>query len=212
MSTIEIAMSLFVTLLVVIDPPSLAPILLAVTKEMNKEQRHQTALLASIIAFFILSFSALFGAKVLHALGISLAAFRVSGGLLLFWLGFEMVFSKRTERKQESATTAITKDHIKNIAAFPLAVPLIAGPGAISTSILMSGKLPTLYGHILIFGMIFVAVMLAYLCMLGANTIHKVLGETGNSLLSRLLGLLLVALAIQLVADGVHEFITTQYT
>ncbi|WP_370931187.1 MarC family protein [Bartonella sp. DGB1] len=199
--------SLFVTLLVVIDPPALAPILLGLTPDMSNAQRKQTAFFACSIAFYILIISALLGSKILMILGISFPAFRIAGGLLLFWIAFEMVFSKRTERRQETAVTAITKDHIKNIAAFPLAVPLIAGPGAISTSILMAEQSSGIIGGIIIIFLIFIVVAASYTCMLLAGSIHKVLGETGGILLSRLLGVLLVALSIQLIGDGIQEFI-----
>lgn len=199
--------SLFVTLLVVIDPPALAPILLGVTGEMSKAQRKQTAFLSCSIAFYILAISALLGNNILGMMGISLPAFRVAGGLLLFWIGFEMVFSKRNERRQENATTAITKDHIKNIAAFPLAVPLIAGPGAISTSILMSEQITGFFGQLIVIGLIFLIIAASYACMLMASTINNYLGSTGIILLSRLLGVLLVALATQLIGDGIQAFV-----
>jgi multiple antibiotic resistance protein len=118
----------FVTILVTIDPPGLAPLFLAVTRGMTRDQRRQVSIRSSIIAFAVLALFALAGAAILSVFGITLPAFRVAGGFLLFFIAFEMVFEKRNDRKEKISDVAITKDHIQNIAAFPLAIPLIAGP------------------------------------------------------------------------------------
>jgi multiple antibiotic resistance protein len=141
-------------------------------------------------------------------LGISLAAFRIAGGLLLLSSAAEMVFDRRGQRQQEVAKTAITIDHIRNIAAFPLAIPLMAGPGAITAMILLAGraegdlmKLTALYG-------VAAGVMLAcYLCFRVAVPISKTLGITGRAVISRLLGIILAALAVQFVIDGVTSLL-----
>ena len=130
----------FVTILVTIDPPGLAPLFLALTRGMNREQRGQVSVRGSVIGFGVLALFALAGAAILGVFGITLPAFRVAGGLLLFYIAFEMVFERRQDRKEKSADMAITKDHIHNVAVFPLAIPLIAGPGAISATVLISGS------------------------------------------------------------------------
>ncbi|PZN92245.1 MAG: MarC family transcriptional regulator, partial [Hyphomicrobiales bacterium] len=107
--------SALVTLLVTLDPPGLAPIFLSLTQGMSVAERRQVAVRACIIAFCILAFFGVAGDVVLKALGVSLPAFRIAGGLLLFWIAFEMVFERRSERKQQTATTAITQDHIRNV-------------------------------------------------------------------------------------------------
>jgi multiple antibiotic resistance protein len=145
MASADQLINAFTTLLVTIDPPGLAPIFLGLTTGMSRSQRKQVAVRGSVIAFIILAVFALFGASVLGVLGISIGAFRIAGGLLLFWIAFEMVFEKRQDRKEKTSTVAITKDHIQNIAVFPLAIPLIAGPGAISATILIAGSLPTTF-------------------------------------------------------------------
>ena len=137
----DIILNAFVTLFVTIDPPGLAPIFLALTAGMNRTERYSVALRGVIIAFGVLVAFALFGIVVLDTMGITIHAFRVAGGLLLFYIAFEMVFEKRQERHEKSSRTAITKDQIANIAAFPLAIPLIAGPGAISATILLATDL-----------------------------------------------------------------------
>eukprot|EP01036_Dinobryon_divergens_P040324 gene40324-53296_t len=129
-----------VTLLVVVDPPGLAPMFLAVTGGMNPQERRSVGWRACLIATAILWFFALAGEPFLRLLGISTAAFRIAGGLLLFWIAFEMVFERRNARKSNTAETAITKDHIQNVAAFPLAIPLMAGPGALTAIILLAGR------------------------------------------------------------------------
>ena len=129
----------FLTILVTIDPPGLAPLFLALTSGMNRHERNQVSIRASLIAFGILALFALAGATILSVFGITLPAFRVAGGLLLFFIAFEMIFEKRQDRKEKTAEVAITRDLIHNIAAFPLAIPLISGPGAISATVLLSG-------------------------------------------------------------------------
>src|SRR5690606_22244583 len=148
MPELDVIFNAFVTILVTIDPPGLAPLFLALTPGMDRKQRMQVASRATIIGFGILTLFAVAGVVILSVFGITLPAFRVAGGLLLFFIAFEMIFERRTERKEKSAETAITKDHIRNIAAFPLAIPLMAGPGAISATVLLSGSFTGASGHV----------------------------------------------------------------
>lgn len=193
----------FVTILVTIDPPGLAPLFLAVTRGMTRDQRRQVSIRSSIIAFAVLALFALAGAAILSVFGITLPAFRVAGGFLLFFIAFEMVFEKRNDRKEKISDVAITKDHIQNIAAFPLAIPLIAGPGAISATVLLSGSLPGWAAQIALVAIIFICIALTYLVFILAERIDGILGQTGRSILTRLLGVILAALAVQFVADGI---------
>ena len=199
----DIILNAFVTLFVTIDPPGLAPIFLALTAGMNRTERYSVALRGVVIAFVVLVAFALFGIVVLDTMGITIHAFRVAGGLLLFYIAFEMVFEKRQERHEKSSRTAVTKDQIANIAAFPLAIPLIAGPGAISATILLATDL----GHdwqpmLLLLGVIVLVLLLVLVAFVAAEFIDKYLGTTGRTILTRLLGVLLAALAVQFVADG----------
>ncbi|MEZ2405770.1 MarC family protein [Bosea sp. RCC_152_1] len=200
----EFATAALVTMLVTLDPPGLAPIFLSLTRGMSAAERRQVAVRASIIAFCIIGFFGVAGDVVLKALGVSLPAFRIAGGLLLFWIAFEMVFERRTERKQQTADTAITKDHIRNVAAFPLATPLMAGPGALTATILLAGRA---HGDAVLLITLAVICGLVILCclavFLAASSISKLLGITGNVVLTRLLGVILAALAVQFVIDGV---------
>ncbi|WP_293861162.1 MarC family protein [uncultured Alsobacter sp.] len=200
--------SALVTLLVTVDPPGLAPIFLGITPGMDAVHRRQVAIRATIIAACIMGASGLIGAQLLTALGITLPAFRIAGGLLLFWIAFEMVFARRNDRKTEHAEQAITLDHIRNVAAFPLAIPLMAGPGAITATILLAGRAQ---GDVLKLGVLLAVIafvsLSCLLTFLAAGRISKWLGVTGNVVLTRLLGVILAALAVQFVADGVKAII-----
>jgi multiple antibiotic resistance protein len=135
--------------------------------------------------------------------GITLPAFRVAGGFLLFFIAFEMVFERRQDRKEKISDVAITKDLIQNIAAFPLAIPLIAGPGAISATVLLSGSFRGWAAQLSLIAIILVYLILTYLVFVLAERIDRFLGNTGRSILTRLLGVILAALAVQFVADGI---------
>ncbi|GLS18774.1 UPF0056 inner membrane protein [Labrys miyagiensis] len=196
------------TMLVVVDPPGLGPIFLGVTRGMTKPQRHSVGLRASVIGFGVLAFFAVAGEPFLRLLGITTPAFRIAGGLLLFAIAFEMVFDRSQVRKSETAETAITKDFISNVAAFPLAIPLIAGPGAITGVMLLSAQA---HGDLLKFAVLFLVLGFVTLCCFIsfklADVINKLLGVTGNVVLTRLLGIVLAALAVQFMVDGVRAIV-----
>jgi multiple antibiotic resistance protein len=194
----------FVTILVTLDPPGLAPIFVGLTAGMTRSAKGQVALRGSIIAFCILAAFALGGAEVMKALGISMPAFRIAGGILLFWIAFGMIFDLRPQRKETVAADAVTIDRIRNIAAFPLAIPLMAGPGAITATILLAGRAGADFSALAALLLIIAAVMaLCYATFLLSEPISKLLGATGNIVLTRLLGVILAALAVQFVIDGV---------
>ncbi|MBB3234903.1 multiple antibiotic resistance protein [Phyllobacterium endophyticum] len=203
----DTVLNAFVTLMVTIDPPGLAPLFLALTTGMNRAERSQVALRSSLTAFIVLTVFAVAGAQILALFGITLGAFRIAGGLLLFWIAFEMIFERRNERKEKSAEVAITKDHIRNIAAFPLAIPLIAGPGAISATILLAGTLADATSRLVLIAIILVCIASCYAVFFLAERIDRFLGETGRSILTRLLGVILAALAVQFVADGIRTLV-----
>ena len=164
-----------VTLFVTIDPIALAPMFVVLTSGIGPIARREVAIRATITAGAVLVAFALFGHALLSFLGISLGAFRIAGGFLLFWIAFEMVFEKRSDRKSATADKASDYDP-STLAVFPLAIPLTSGPGAISATILL------------------------------ANRIERALGPTGVMVASRLFGVILAALAVQFVADGVMDF------
>ncbi len=198
----------FVTLLVTIDPPGLAPLFLALTGGMSRAERFSVASRATIIGSVVLLAFLFTGSVILSALGITLPAFRVAGGLLLFYIAFEMIFEKRQERHERTSQRAVSRDHIANIAAFPLAVPLIAGPGAISATILLSEEFAAeSWGWAWLVVIVLVVMVIVLTAFVLAERIDKYLGATGRTILTRLLGLLLAALSVQFVADGIKALI-----
>ena len=201
---LDFAVSALLTLFVVVDPVGLAPTFLAVTHGLPRAARQHVALRASGIAAAILIGTALIGDWLFRTLGISLPAFRIAGGLLLFAIAFEMLFGVRMRREAQAAEEAV-EEHVRNIAAFPLAIPLMAGPGAITATVLLAGRAA---GSLLLTGLLIgVVVFIAVVCFVAfsfADRIRQLLGVTGNIVLSRLLGVLLAALAVQYVVDGVR--------
>jgi multiple antibiotic resistance protein len=199
---IEFLISAFVTLAVVVDPIGLVPSYLAVTHGLPKSARRSVAWRAALIAALILAGSALIGDWLLRTLSIGLPAFRIAGGLLLFSIASEMVFGVRIERQSRQAEEAI-EEHVRNVAAFPLAIPLMAGPGAIAATVLLAGRSngdPMMLAILL--AVIGIVLALCIVVFTLAARIGKLLGVTANIVISRLLGVLLAALAVQFVIDG----------
>ncbi|MGE5164578.1 MAG: MarC family protein [Sphingobacteriales bacterium] len=201
---LEFLITALVTLLVVVDPIGLVPSYLAVTHGLPKRARRSVAVRAAVIAAVVLAGSALIGDWLLRTLSIGLPAFRIAGGLLLFSIASEMVFGVRIERQSRQAEEAL-EEHVRNIAAFPLAIPLMAGPGAITATVLLAGRSngDPMRLMLLLAVIAFVVALCGAVFVLSVR-IGKLLGVTGNIVLSRLLGVLLAALAVQYVVDGVR--------
>ena len=201
---LEYLVSAVVTLFVVVDPVGLVPTFLGVTTGIPDAARREVALRAAIFAGAILTGTALVGDQLLRQLGITLPAFRIAGGLLLFSIASEMVFGVRIERQSKAAEQAV-EEHMRNIAAFPLAIPLMAGPGALTATVLLSGQAAFRPIHLaILIGVIAAIASLCFIVFLGASRIERGLGTTGNVLLSKLQGVLLAALAVQYVIDGIR--------
>jgi multiple antibiotic resistance protein len=194
----------FVTMLVTIDPPGLAPVFIVLTLGMPNPVKREIALRATLIAFAILAAFAFGGGALMNVLGISIPAFRIAGGLLLFYVAFEMIFELRRGRNQEFASDAVRIDHVQDVAAFPLAIPLMSGPGSITATILLTeragGNWQLLGG---LMAIVAVVMLLCYVTFLLSEHIARLLGTTGSVVLSRMLGVVLAALAVQFVVDGV---------
>jgi multiple antibiotic resistance protein len=191
--------SAFVTLFVVLDPPGLAPTFIALTGGMTRATKRTIALEATLVSFGVLVGAMFFGLNILTMLGISLSAFRIAGGLLLFAIAFEMVFEKRQERKNSAVVPRPSP------AVFPLAIPLMAGPGAITAAVLLGGRAE---GDLVLIALFAAMMALVLALCLGvfllSGPIERVLGERGQNVLGRLLGVLLAALAVQYVTDGIQ--------
>jgi multiple antibiotic resistance protein len=199
--------SAFVTLLVVVEPLGLAPVFVAATSGLEARTQRAIAFRAAVYALAILAGTALIGQRLLGAMGISLPAFRIAGGLLLFSIGSEMVFGVRLQRDSRAAEKALA-EHVHNIAAYPLAIPLMAGPGAITATVLLAGdahgSIPLLASLI---GVITTIMAICFVFCLVAGRVAQFFGTAANLVLSRLLGVLLAALAVQFVADGARDFL-----
>lgn len=192
-----------VTLLVTVDPIGLAPVFVVLTTGMAGSARRQTAYHASAVAAGVLIAFALIGEPLIGFLGISLPAFKISGGLLLFAIAFEMIFGLRMARKTNTAQDVASREETNHVAVFPLAIPLISGPGAISATILLATRAPSPWATVMLLVIILLMIGVCLAIFLVANRAERLLGATGRIVVSRLLGLLLAALSVQFVADGI---------
>ena len=200
----EFLKTALVTLLVTLDPPGLAPLFIGLTLGMTNAAKREVALRACLIALAILAVFAFGGRAVMDALGISIPAFRIAGGLLLFYIAFDMVFALKAERKQELASDAVSIDQIRNVAAFPLAIPLMAGPGSITATMLLAGRAGDDWLELAgLMATVALVMALIFVVLLAAERVSRLLGTTGNVVLTRMLGVVLAALAVQFVIDGV---------
>ncbi|ADZ70642.1 MarC family protein [Polymorphum gilvum] len=200
----------FAMLFVTIDPVGLAPMFLALTAGVSAADRKRIAIRATLIAGAILFVFLVAGQSVLTVLGISVPAFRVAGGILLFLIAVEMVFDKRRKRKEAAAEQAVEHHHpadLHDLAIFPLAIPLIAGPAAISAVILLAGQAPGNVAYAGLAGVILTILASCLLAFLLADRIERMLGDTVQLVVTRLLGVLLAALSVQFIADGVLAFL-----
>lgn len=196
----------FATLFVIIDPIGLLPIFIALTPGMSTAQRRAIAFRASIVAFMILALFAFFGEAVLGFIGISMPAFRIAGGALLFLTALDMLFERRTKRREDQAHENEEYDSSSDPSVFPLAIPLIAGPGSIATVILLSGQTPGFQGTFLVLGVALAVIISAILLFLAGGILERALGKVGITVVTRLLGMLLAALSIQFILDGLKAF------
>ena len=189
----------FVTLFVIIDPIALAPLFVALTQGMDAGHRRAVALRACVIAVALMALFGLLGDKILSVIGISMPAFRISGGILLFVTALDMLFERRTQRREGQHA-----DTHHDPSVFPLATPLIAGPGAFTSMILLANTSNQTVGHVLAVHFVMILVVaIAFLLFLVSNYIAPALGRTGIVVITRLLGMLLAALSVQFVLDGI---------
>ena len=194
----------FVTLLVVVDPIAIAPIFLAVTPDMTPAARERIARRAVLVGLLILVVFALAGEAVLDFIGISMAAFRVAGGILLFLTALDMLFERRTKRREDSSTEG--DSHQEDPSVFPLAIPLIAGPGAIASVILLVGEKPGGEGLIVVLGILAVVLFMMYVMLRLSSRLEQSVGKVAINVFTRIFGMLLAALSVQFVLDGLAEF------
>lgn len=201
---IELFLSAFVTLFVVIDPPGCAPIYAGLTTGASGAQRRSMAIRAVIIAGLILLVFALFGQQLLGALHIELDAFRAAGGIMLFLIALDMVFEKRTQRREERAEKVRATPEVEDVSVFPMAMPMLAGPGAIASIMLLQGQAAGIEGTVVVLAALAAVLLLTLLALLAASPLMRLVGAQVEAVITRLLGVLLAALAAQYVIDGVR--------
>lgn len=201
METTQI-ISAFVTLFVVVDPVGLAPLFIALTRGMSPQHRRRVGWRALAIAAGLLTLFGLAGESILRGIGISLPAFRIAGGILLFLTALDMLFERRTERREGQTREDPGRPDDDDPSVFPLATPLVAGPGALATMILLVGQDESA-AHTLMIHLVMLAVLgIAAALFAMAGPIARLLGRTGTMVVTRLFGMLLAALSIQFVIDG----------
>lgn len=198
----ELFISAFITLFVVIDPPGCAPIYAGLTKEASPAQARNMALRATAIAAVILVIFAFFGEDLLGALHIELDSFRIAGGLMLFWIAFEMVFEKRTQRRNERADKINANPEVEDVSVFPMAMPMLAGPGAIAAVMLLMNEAEGFEQTVEVFVALGLVLLLTAVALVAAGPLIRLLGDKVEAVITRLLGVLLAALAAQYVIDG----------
>jgi multiple antibiotic resistance protein len=196
---LDLAGRAFLTLFVVIDPVGVAPLFLGLTPNATGAERRRIAGRSMLVAALVLLAFALGGAWFLRQIGISLAAFRVAGGILLFRIAVEMVFAQHErETEAEAAEARVRRD----ITIFPLAIPLVAGPGALTSVMILAGEAQGAPGLAVVLAMGALVLAMTYVSLLMSQGVARVLGQTGVNVITRVLGILLSALAVQYVADG----------
>ena len=203
-----LAIRTFLTMLVVIDPVGLVPMFLALAGERDTLDRRRIARRAVLTSGGILVAFALVGSWVLGRLQISLDAFRVAGGLLLFWIAVRMVFAEHERETKEEEAEAMGR---QDISVFPLAIPIIAGPGALASVMILVGEAAEYsFGLVMVLAMTAVVLVLCHAALRLSEVIARILGQTGVNVVTRVLGVLLAALAVQYVADGARNLLSVR--
>jgi multiple antibiotic resistance protein len=200
---LNVLLTAFVTLFVVIDPIGLMPIFVSLTAGSSAKTRRTIAVRAILIGFGILILFGFFGEAVLGFAGISMPAFRIAGGILLFLTALDMLFERRTKRREDQASQPDVSQDDPSV--FPLATPLIAGPGAIASMILLTGQAETMLSFAAIFVALAAALSIVWTLFIMGGLLERAWGPTGVNVITRILGMLLAALSIQFILDGLRE-------
>ena len=202
---IELFGSALVTFLVIIDPPGCAPIFASLTRGTSLAHRRTMAIRSSVIAWGVLMFFALLGKPMLHALGISLASFRIAGGVMLFMIALDMVFERRTQRREVRAQSIEGTPDADDISVFPMAIPMISGPGSIASAMLWVSRADDAAQVLTVLAAITVVILMTMAFLLAAGPLMRLIGERIEAMITRILGVILAALAAQFVVDGLKQ-------
>ncbi len=195
--------SAFATFFVVIDPPGCAPIFGSLVAGTPAAHRRAMAVRSVLVAAGILFVFALVGKPFLKALGVGLPAFRIAGGIMLFMIALDMVFEKRTERRENRAADVAASDH-DDISVFPMGIPMIAGPGSIASAMLLTSRATGWIERGVVLGALALTLLLTMFALLAAGPLLKLLGNKLEAMITRVLGVILAALAAQFVIDGIR--------
>jgi len=204
MTELAALIAAFTTLFIIIDPPGLVPVFIALTQDMSTAQRRSIGRRACLVAGGLMVVFLFLGEAVLEFIGITMPAFRIAGGVLLFLTALDMLFERRQSRRQGNAEDGADPDHDPSV--FPLALPLILGPGAITTIILLAGQAEGPLDFAIIAAVLAVNLLIVFLFFLASGAIARVLGRVGINVVTRVLGMLLAALAVQFILDGLRSF------
>lgn len=202
---IELFGSALVTFLVIIDPPGCAPIFVGLTRGTSPVHRRAMAIRSCLIAWAILMFFALLGKPMLQALGISLASFRIAGGIMLFIIALDMVFERRTARRESRAHSIEGTPDAEDVSVFPMAMPMIAGPGSIASAMLWVSRAETAVHVAIVLAAITIVMLLTMATLLAAAPLMRLIGERVEAVITRILGVILAALAAQFIIDGLKQ-------
>jgi multiple antibiotic resistance protein len=202
---IELFGSALVTFLVIIDPPGCAPIFASLTRGTSAAHRRAMAIRSCVIAWAILIFFALLGRPLLHGLGISLASFRIAGGILLFYIAVEMVFERRTERREKRAESIEGTREADDISVFPMAMPMISGPGSIASAMLWVSRAEGIGAVAVVLAAMTVVILITLATLLASGPLMRLIGDKVEAAITRILGVILAALAAQFVIDGLKQ-------
>ena len=202
---IEMFGSVLVTFLVIIDPPGCAPIFASLTRGTPAAHRRAMAVRSSLIAWGILMFFALLGRPMLHALHISLASFRIAGGVMLFMIALDMVFERRTERREKRAEELEGTPEAADISVFPMAIPMITGPGSIASAMLWVSRAEGTAEVAIVLAAITTVILITMVTLLAAGPLMRLVGEKVEAMITRILGVILAALAAQFIVDGLKQ-------
>jgi|YelNatPaOPRAMG01_1025707.scaffolds.fasta_scaffold02556_12 multiple antibiotic resistance protein len=206
MELLTYAITVFVMLFTVVDPVGLLPVLLGLTETLSPRERGKIVSRAVLVAGGVMAFFALFGDYILHYFGISLGAFYIAGGILLFLISIDMVFARPSRARETRKEEEEGKRHLEEVYVFPLAIPMLSGPGTIATVMLLKSLAAGDPWRLLIFSLSALLVLLASWAVLRAGApILERIGHTGVLVISRLMGILLSALAVQFVVNGIKS-------
>ena len=206
---VDLFLSTFITLFIVIDPLGCGPIYASFTQGVGDSARRAMAIRATIVSGLILLSFALFGEKLLGVLNIKLDSFRIAGGIMLFFIAVDMVFEKRTQRREARAQKMIDETEIEDVSVFPMAIPMIAGPGSIASLLLLVAENDGLDSMMVILAALAAILLLTLVVLLAAGPLMRLLGARTEAVITRLLGVLLAALAAQFVMDGITSALQT---